>query len=136
MSDPQQYPPSPAAPAPQVYPATATTAPSATRAGLARVAFACAVVSVALGLFSSLLTRFLLVQMVYRLHLSTSMITVYNLATQVILLLAYAATLILGVMAARGERKLLAGIAIGIGAAGTLSTLVALFATAIAPLLV
>jgi hypothetical protein len=144
MSDPQQQPSASATPTPAAsaaygaspgYPGSAAAAPSGDRAGLARAALAFAVVSVVLSLVSSLLTRFLLVQMVYRLHLPGSAITAYNLITQAILLLAFGAALILGLMAAGGQRKLLAGIAIGVGGAGAISTLVSLLATMLAPML-
>ena len=155
MSEPQPYPPStplgspvdPAAgvaasPAYPAYPGQASQAypPQATgavggRNGLAVVAFILAVVSVALGLASTLLTRFVLIQMLYRLRLSSDAVTGYNIASQGILLLAFAATLIVGLLAIRSDRKLLAGIAIGVGGAGVINAIVSLIATAIASVL-
>lgn len=140
-SAPAYQPAYPGTTAQNGYPAEVQSrVPPAPRAGRgadgsARVALVLAIVSVALGLASTLLTRFVLIQMVYQLRLSGAAVTGYNIASQGILLLVFAATLILGLLTIRSDRKLVAGIAIGVGGAGTINAIVSLIATAIASLL-
>lgn len=143
MSDPQQFPPAPgtpSAPAPSTpappYRTAQTGYPGAPAArasgGLARAAFALAIVSVALSLLSTVLFRFVIIRLSYDMRLGASAIGMYNIVGEVVLFLAYGVTLILGILGARSSRTLQAGIAIGVGGAGVVGIAFALLSSLIA----
>ena len=114
-----------------VYPAApATRGPG----GLARVAFILAIVSVALSPVMSIVRVVLYTQM-NRFHLSMHVVDWFNLGSNIVLFLCCAAALVLGIVAARGERKLLAGVAIGVGVVGVANLAVGFLLSALTPLL-
>jgi hypothetical protein len=90
------------------------------------VAFVLAIVSVALGVLYTLLFRFAIIRLSYDVHLGAGLIGAYNLVGQSLLFLVYATTLVLGILGARGTRRLQAGVAIGVGGAGVVGILFAL----------
>ncbi len=148
MTDPQRYPStsggaqSPAA-APSGYPGQAAAdartgypiAPGPRGSdGVARLAFILAIVTVSLAVLNTIFVRFVIFRLAYDLHLGGSVLTGFNIVSQVVLFLAYATTLVFGLLGARSDRKLLAGIAIGVGGAGAINLLFALLSSLIASL--
>jgi len=99
--------------------------------GLARVALVLAIVSVALGVLYTVLFRFVIIRLSYDMHLGASAMTAYNLVGQVLLFLSYGVTLVLGILSVRSSRKVLAGIAIGVGGAGLIGIAFALLSNVI-----
>ncbi|GAB6859540.1 hypothetical protein [Microbacterium xylanilyticum] len=158
MSDPQQqYPPAPgtAPTAASRVPPPYGTAPQAsapsgpasgaaqsdypvpTRSGsggVARVAFILAVVSVALAALASIVRVVLYVQ-ANRFRLSLHVVEGLTLGSNVLLFLCCAAALALGILAARGDRKLMAGIAIGVGGVGVFNLAIGFLLSMLTPLL-
>ncbi len=127
----QNWPSHPAGTAQAGYPeAPAARGPG----GLARVAFILAIVSVALSAVISIVRVVLYTQM-NRFHLSLHVVEVFNIGSNIVLFLCCAAALALGIVAARGERKLMAGIAIGIGVVGAVNLAVGFLLSTLTPLL-
>jgi hypothetical protein len=131
-STPAYQPAYPDSPAQNAYAAGAQVGPPPALGpgrgadGIARVAFVLAIVSVALGVLYTLLFRFAIIRLSYDVHLGAGLIGAYNLVGQSLLFLVYATTLVLGLLGARGARRLQAGIAIGVGGAGVVGILFAL----------
>jgi len=123
-STPAYQPAYPGATAQTGYPAGAQSGmPTVTGAGrsadgIARVALVLAIVSVALGVLYTLLFRFAIIRLSYDFHLGAGVIGTFSLVGQTLLFLAYAVTLIFGILGAHGSRAVQAGIAIGVGGAG------------------
>jgi len=127
----QSWPSDPAGTAQAGYPAApATRGPG----GLARVAFILAIVSVALSAVTSIV-RVVMYSQMNRFHLSMHVVEGFNIGSNIILFLCCAAALALGIVAARGERKLMAGIAIGVGGVGVVNLVVGFLLSTLTPLL-
>jgi len=136
-SAPAYQPAYPGATAQNGYPAETQSsfppAPGAGRGadGSARVALVLAIVSVALGVLYTVLFRFAIIRLSYDFHLGPGVIGTYSLVGQTLLFLAYAVTLIFGILGARGSRGVQAGIAIGVGGAGIIGIAFALLSNVI-----
>jgi hypothetical protein len=103
--------------------------------GVARMAFILAIVSVALAVLNSIFVRFVVVRLAYTLNLGGGFLGGLNVASQIVLFLAYGTTLVFGLLGARSDRKLFAGIAIGVGGAGVILLLIAFLSGLITSLL-
>ncbi|MGN8025518.1 hypothetical protein [Microbacterium sp. 22242] len=127
----QNWPSDPAGAAQAGYSAApATRGPG----GLARVAFILAIVSVALSAVTSIV-RGVMYSQINRFHLSMHVVEGFNIGSNIVIFLCCAAALALGIVAARGERKLMAGIAIGVGGAGVVNLVVGFLLSTLTPLL-
>jgi len=136
-SAPAYQPAYPGATAQNGYPAVVQNGnPAAPKAGRgadgnARVALVLAIVSVVLGVLYTVLFRFAIIRLSYDLHLGAGIIGMYSIVGQTLLFLAYAVTLIFGILGARGSRAVQAGIAIGVGGAGIIGIAFALLSNVI-----
>ncbi|MCE4026960.1 hypothetical protein LXM50_13355 [Microbacterium sp. Au-Mic1] len=127
----QSWPSDPAGAVQAGYPAA--PAPRGT-GGVARVAFILAVISVALSAVSSI-ARVVVYTQMNRFRLSLHIVDGFNIGSNLLLFACSAAAFALGLVAARGERKLMAGIAIGVGSVGVVSLAIGFLLSMLTPLL-